>query len=175
MEKKYFKSKENVFLKDAVIGDLCYLDSENDEIIEAARSRILYQENPQVLYHESLNRACTVELVIQEKPVTCPELGIVDPVNITSGSLIVHINGEAALFCHRIEFTGIHDKLERFAHVIALLQIMHDDVGRNLCVDVERSAFYERIGIHRHKKILLSIISRRFLPEPIHPGAPRYS
>jgi hypothetical protein len=89
MEKKYFKSKENVFLKDVVIGDLCYLDSENDEIIEAARSRILYQENPQIIYHESLNRACTVELVIQEKPVTCPELGIVDPVNITSGSLIV--------------------------------------------------------------------------------------
>ena len=78
MEKKYFRSKENVRLKDVVIGDLCYL---NDEKTEAARTKLLYQE--------SLNRACTVELVIEEKPVTCPEWDIVYPANITSGSLIV--------------------------------------------------------------------------------------
>ena len=78
MEKKYFKSKENVFLKDVVIGDLYYL---NDEKTEAARAELLYQE--------SLNRACTVELVIEETPVTWTEMGITDPVNITSGFLIV--------------------------------------------------------------------------------------
>lgn len=87
MGKKYFKSKENVFLKDVIIGDLHYLSDVN--AAEAARAKILYQENPQILYQESLNRACTVELVIEEKTVTWPELGITDPVKITSGSLIV--------------------------------------------------------------------------------------
>lgn len=87
MEKKYFRSKKNVFLRNVVIGDLYYLD--DADAANAARSRVLYQESPQVLYQESLNRACTVELLIEEKPVTWTELGIIDPVNITSGSLIV--------------------------------------------------------------------------------------
>ena len=87
MEKKYFKSKENVYLGDVIIGDLHYLSDAN--AAETARSKILYQENPQILYQESLNRACTVELLIEEKTVTWPELGIVDPVNITSGALVV--------------------------------------------------------------------------------------
>lgn len=87
MEKKYFKSKENVRLGDVIIGDLHYLSDAN--AAETARSKILYQENPQILYQESLNRACTVELLIEEKTVTWPELGIVDPVNITSGALVV--------------------------------------------------------------------------------------
>jgi len=58
MDKKYFKSKQNVRLGDVFIGDLHYLD-------DADAAKFLYQE--------SLNRACTVELVIEEKPVTCPE------------------------------------------------------------------------------------------------------
>lgn len=87
MEKKYFKSKENVYLGDVIIGDLHYLSDAN--AAETARSKILYQENPQILYQESLNRTCTVELLIEEKTVTWPELGIVDPVNITSGALVV--------------------------------------------------------------------------------------
>lgn len=87
MEKKYFKSKENVRLGDVIIGDLHYLSDAN--AAETARSKILYQENPQILYQESLNRACTVELLIEEKTVTWPELGVVDPVNITSGALVV--------------------------------------------------------------------------------------
>lgn len=87
MDKKYFKSKQNVRLGDIFIGDLHYLD--DADAADAACSRVLYQESPQVLYQESLNRACTVELLIEEKAVTWTELGIVDPVNITSGSLIV--------------------------------------------------------------------------------------
>ena len=87
MEKRYFKSKENVRLGDVIIGDLHYLSDAN--AAETARSKILYQENPQILYQESLNRACTMELLIEEKTVTWPELGIVDPVNITSGALVV--------------------------------------------------------------------------------------
>ena len=74
MDKKYFKSKQNVRLGDVFIGDLHYLDD---------------ADATEFLYKESLNRACTVELVIEETQATCPEWDIVDSENITSGSLIV--------------------------------------------------------------------------------------
>ena len=76
MSKKYFKSKNNVGLADVVIGDLFYLQDGKPYAAD-------------LVYQATIDRPCSVELVLEAREITDPEHGIIHPIKITSGSLIV--------------------------------------------------------------------------------------